>query len=67
MRTKRSNLAKDAFDRVPVEIWREIASLLSRSQHKALMRVPHVLGKLSSELFYQDIGKFSSQTIWYLN
>ena len=57
MRTKLSG-AKNV-DRIPVEIWREIASLLSRSQHKVLMRVPHVLGKLSSELFYREIGEFS--------
>jgi len=68
MRTKRSKTKFDhASDRVPVEIWREIASLLSRSQHKVLMCVPHVLGKLSSELFYRDIGMLRSYAMRYLN
>ena len=45
-----------ACDRIPTEVWRQIACWLSRPQHQVLMRLPHVLGKLSSELFYRDIG-----------
>jgi hypothetical protein len=67
MRTKRFKKGGHASYQLPVEIWREIATRLSRSQHKVLMQVPHVLGKLSAELFYQNLGTLFLMADAYCN
>jgi hypothetical protein len=50
--TARSNDYPVCF---PAEIWREVASWLSRPDWKTLLRVPHPLRKFASDLFFKDI------------
>ena len=40
---------------LPAEIWREVATWLSRPDWKTLLLVPHPLRKFASDLFFQDI------------
>src|ERR1700683_5192738 len=40
---------------LPAEIWREVASWLSRPDLRTLLLVPHPLRKFASDLFFRDI------------
>jgi hypothetical protein len=47
--------AGDFRSQLPAEIWREVASWLSRPDWKTLLLVPHPLRKFASDLFFRDI------------